>query len=93
MESRSRPVPRPTTPRATVGSAEAAYVWRCYYYADPDDVRTSRELGHGRAATYAEALRAVERAAGWDRQTQAVPPATARRDAMGVINRTAFAAI
>ena len=92
MASRSRPPPKPT-PRATVGSAEAAYVWRCYYYVDSDDVRTSRELGHGRAATYAEALRAVERAAGWDRQTQAVPPATARRDAMGVINRTAFAAI
>ena len=92
MASRSRPPPKPT-PRATVGSAEAAYVWRCYYYVDSDDVRTSCELGHGRAATWSEAMRAIERAAGWDRVTQPRPPATARRDALGMINHVVFAAI
>jgi len=91
MASRSR-APS-TTPRTTVEESQARYAWRCYYYADPDDVGTSRELGRGTAATWSEAMRAIERAAGWDRATQPRPPATARRDALGMINRVAFAAI
>jgi len=83
---------RAPAPRTTA-KQEAPFAWQCYYYDEPDNVRTRRELGAGRAATWADALRAIERADGWDRATQPRPPATARRDAVGVINRTAFGAI
>lgn len=59
----------------------APFLWRCVAWRG--DVR--RIVGEGEAATWPDALRAIERAAGWDRRLHPYPHADVRRDAVGAV--------
>lgn len=73
--------------------ASVPFRWRCYRRVGEHEVV---ELGKGEASSWAEALRAIERAAGWDRRVDAMPPAKAFKDAIGEVSgggRGSFAAV
>ena len=57
----------------------SGFEWRCIRRVGAWGWDT---LGVGQTADYAEALRAAERAAGWDRLQSPSPPATADREAI-----------
>lgn len=61
------------------GPTGSKYEWRLL---DADD---RREIAHGAADSWEEALRAMERACGWDRRVDALPPRSRRQRTVGIV--------
>ena len=64
------------------------YSWKIYRYADPERIESRIDIASGAGDDWWAVIRQAERAAGWDRERQALPPASVPRDLVLTITRT-----